>query len=350
MPKDHLRIGIAAVLAPDQAQRIVDADERFEVNYDQELLPPRRFASDTEGDNAGWKRTPEQQARYEELCTNAEALFGLPDTSPKSLRAVVEKAPDLIWVHTMAAGGGSQVRAADLAQEDLDRIEFTTSAGVHADPLAEYAVFGVLCGVKELDKFQELQVRKEWAMRWPIRQVADMTVMVVGMGNIGRTVAKRFLDLGATVIGVARSAHEAGNVKMYTSDRIVEAAAQADALINCLPGAVGTEGLISAEVLAAVRPNCVIVSLGRGNCIDEQAMIAGLQLGHLRFAALDVTASEPLAVTSPLWEMKNVLISPHAMALSDKESDRIVDLFIANAKALLDGRPMLNVVNKQYFY
>lgn len=347
---EHLRIAIAAVLTPELAARLAAADERFEVDFHPELLPAQRFASDSEGDKASFHRSPDEQARYEAMCNSADALFGLPDNSSKALAACVAANPGLRWVHTMAAGGGSQVRGARLAAQDLQRVVFTTSAGVHAAPLAEYALFGALCGVKGLPRLLDQQARKEWTVRWPVRQIADLTVLVVGMGNIGREVAARFLELGAEVVGANRSLREVPGVEMHLIDDLADLAPRADVLVNCLPGAVGTEGLISAEVLGALPQGATLVSLGRGNCIDEPALIEGLSSGPIGFAALDVTAHEPLSPESPLWTLPNVLISPHTMALSDKELDRILDLFIDNAKALLEGRRLRNVVNTELFY
>jgi len=137
---------------------------------------------------------------------------------------------------------------------------------------------------------------------------------------------------------------------MHVTADLIEVATRADAIINCLPGAIGTDKLISADVLAATPPGVIVVSLGRGTCVDEDAMIANLRSGHISFAALDVFDKEPLPADSPLWDFPNVLLSPHMIALSVHETDRIIDLFIDNAKALLDGAPMRNLLNKKLFY
>jgi len=252
----------------------------------------------------------------------------------------------------MAAGGGSQVKAANLTKEELRRVIFTTSAGVHAGTLAEFALFGVLAGAKELPRLQADKQRHYWpTSRRTMGMVSDMTVVVVGMGAIGQECAKRFSELGATVIGVNRSIKPVEAVeRLYTSDQIVEAAQGADALINALPGAVGTDDLISREVLEALAPGAIIASVGRGQCIEEDAMIELLTSGHLGFAALDVAKTEPLPADSPLWDLPNVVISPHTAANSAKEDSRIADLFIENLHAFLDGKPMRNVVNTELFY
>ncbi|MDR2619948.1 MAG: D-2-hydroxyacid dehydrogenase [Propionibacteriaceae bacterium] len=343
-----LKTVIGSTPSADVLERLRN-DPAIDLVYVKELYAPQRFVSDWEGDPT-FQRSAEQQAQYEQLLSEAEVLFGIPDSRPSLLRKIVPLNPQLKWVHTMAAGGGGQVRMAKLDPADLARITFTTSAGAHAKTLAEYAVFGVLCGAKELPKLQSLQREHVWGTRWATKHIDEMTICVVALGEIGRQVADYFLHMGAQVIGVNRSVREVPGVEVHGVDELAACAARSDAIINCLPGAVGTEKLISAEVLAAAKPGVIIVSLGRGSCIDEEAMIAGLQSGHIGYAALDVVAQEPLDPASPLWDLPNVLISPHTIALSAKEEDRVVDIFLENAHALIAGTPMRNLMNKELFY
>jgi len=343
-----LRVAVGVPLAPDLVERIA-AEERLDVAYEPELYPPRVYASDLYGP-PGWRATPEQEARFLAPFERAHILLGIPRNRPSLLARVVPGNPDLLWVHTTVAGGGGQVRAANLAPADLARVIYTTSAGCHAETLAEYAVFGVMCGAKELPAMQAAQRRHEWGAHRPLRHLGEMTVVVVGMGGIGRATAERFGQFGATVIGVNRTMREVPGVEMHRSGDLIEVVTRADAIINCLPGAVGTDNLIGADVLAAAKPGCIVVSLGRGSCLDEDALVAGLTSGHLAFAALDVTATEPLPGDSPLWDLPNVLITPHTAALSVHEAERVVDVFLDNVHRLLDGRPLRNLMDKELFY
>lgn len=344
-----LRIVIANLLAPELAERIKAADDRFDVVYRPDLFAPLRFPSDWTGEK-GWQRTDEQQAELDDLLLGADVLFSIPDNSAKKLRWVAEHNDHLKLVQTIAAGGGAQVRSANLAPDDLARIEFTTSAGTHTTPLSEFAILGALFGLKDLPRLQADQARHVWSGKFPLRELCDQTVVIVGMGSIGIDVADKFNAFGSTVIGVNRSKKDVPNVEMHTTDALLAQAARADILVNALPAAVGTDKLISREVLEALPKGAIIISVGRGNCIDEEAMIELLQSGHLGFAALDVFAKEPLPAESPLWDLPNVFISPHTMALVPKEADRVVDVFIGNAKALLDGQPLRNQVDKVLFY
>lgn len=350
MTLDRLRVAVVTPLTDEHADLIRQADPRIDVVLEPDLLPPMRFPGDHNGE-PGFSRTPEQQVRFEQLCDSADALYGIPDTDPASLARTAAANPELKWVHTMAAGGGSQVKAAQLPQDQLERIEFTTSAGAHSQTLAEFAVFGVMCGAKDLPKLQSLQKDRTWADRWAMRQVFQMTVLVVGMGHIGRDTAKLFSALGARVIGVNRTVRdEQGVEQVYPVDQLAEVIGQADAVVNCLPEATDTTGLISAEVLASLKPGAIFVSTGRGTCVDEQALVAALQDGRISFAALDVFAVEPLPAESPLWAMDNVVIAPHTGALNAQEDELIAKLFAENARRLLDGEELLNRVDKVKFY
>jgi phosphoglycerate dehydrogenase-like enzyme len=306
------------------------------------------------GDHAGdpeFTRTPEQQQRFDTLVDTAEVLYGIPDESPTALRRTVTANPTLRWVQAMAAGGGGQVKAAGLTSEELHRIAFSTSAGVHAAALAEYAVFGLMAGAKDLPRLLDQQSRQEWSGRWPMRQLSEQTVLVVGLGSIGRAVARAVSGLGARVLGVNRSIGPvAGVEKVFLPAELAHAVSQADAVVVTLPGTDATHQVVSADVFTQVRPGTTLVSIGRGTVIDELALIDALQDGRIGFAALDVFAAEPLAADSVLWKLPNVLVSPHTAALNPAEDRLIAELFAENARRLLDGEPLINQVNTFEFY
>ena len=347
---ERLRVVVATPLTDELCDLITQLEPRIDLVCEQDLLPPMRWAGDHEGDPT-FSRTPEEQERFEELLGTAEALYGIPDTNPALLAKIVERNADLRWVHTMAAGGGGQIRAANLSDEDLERVLVTTSAGPHSDPLAEFAVFGALAGVKDLPRLLADQAAKRWPERWMMRHLRHMTVCVVALGAIGRGVVQRFHALGATVIGVNRSQRDVEGVsKLYPTADIAEAVASADIVVNTAPGTDATLGLIGRELFAAMKPNSIVVNVGRGTVIDEEALIDALRDGTVGYAALDVFAAEPLAEDSPLWEMPNVMVSPHTAGLDAEEDELIARLFAHNATALLDGEPVTNPLNTTDFY
>ncbi|MFC6354601.1 D-2-hydroxyacid dehydrogenase [Luethyella okanaganae] len=347
---NRLRVVAATPLSDADGERITRLESRIDLVLEHELLPPMRHPADFSGDPS-FARTPAQQARFDQLVDSADALYGIPDVDPRALSRTVQANLALRWVHTMAAGGGAQVRAASLSAEQLERVVFTTSAGVHGGPLAEFAVFGVLAGAKTLPRLLAQQRAHAWTGRWTMGQISEQTILLLGLGGIGGEVAVRLSSLGATVIGVSRSGRPVSGVtRVVHPDRMVDEIAGADAIVTTLPGTEATECLIGEDFLSRVKHGVTIVNVGRGTVIDEEALIAALVDGRVGFAALDVFAVEPLAADSLLWELENVLVSPHTAALNAAEDRRIAELFAENATRLLDGRELRNRVDTVEFY
>ncbi len=340
-----VRVVIATPLAPELCERIAAVDPRVEVVVDQELLPPMRHPADFSGEPS-FSRTSEQQARFDEMVDSAEVLYGIPDVKPAALARTVEANPKLRWVMTMAAGGGSQVVAADLPAASFERIVFSTSAGAHGIPLAEWAVFGIFAGCKELPRLQRQQRAHEWPTRIVGRPIEGSTVLIAGLGGIGQQVAKRCRALGMKVLGVKRSVSDVDHVdEVHALDDLASIVGRADHIVLTLPGTVQTEKLVNAELLAKAKPGVTVVNVGRGTVIDQDALIGALQSGQVGFAALDVFEREPLEADSPLWDLDNALLSPHSGGLDSKEDARICEIFCDNLRAYLAGRPLSNLVD-----
>jgi phosphoglycerate dehydrogenase-like enzyme len=346
---DRLRVAIAAPVPPGLTELITSREPRLDLLYEPELLPPMRHPADFTGDPA-FRRTKAQQDVYEELIDKADALYGIPDVDADALRRTVRANPELRWVHTMAAGGGATVKAAQLTEDELRRVIFTSSAGVHRDPLAEFALFGVLAGAKQLPRLLAQQEARDWSDRWLMGQLSEQTVLVVGLGGIGTRVVELLAAFGARIIGTSRRPRDLPAIEVIHPDEIAAVAGRVDAVVSTLPGTDATTGLLGSAFFAALKPGATVVNVGRGTVIDEPALIAALQSGQVGYAVLDVFAVEPLPVDSPLWSMPNVLVSPHSAALSVHEDRRIAELFCDNATRLLDDRPLLNVIDPVEFY
>jgi len=347
---DRLSVAIAAPVPPDVPELLRQREPRIELRYDPDVLPPMRHPADFAGDPS-FTRTEQQQRRYEELLDGADALYGIPDVDAAALRRVVEANTHLRWVHTMAAGGGATVKAAGLTDEQLNEVIFTSSAGVHSGPLAEFAIFGVLAGAKDLPRLTRQQAERAWSGRWMMGQLAELTMLVIGLGGIGRRVVELLAPFGGTILGTSRREVRVDGVdEVVHPNQLVEVAGRVDAVISTLPGTDATAGLLGGDFFAALKPGATVVNVGRGTVIDETALIDALHTGHVGFAALDVFATEPLPPESPLWSLPNVLISPHTAALSKHEDRRIAEVFCDNATRLLDGQPLRNVINTEEFY
>ncbi|MFF7308914.1 NAD(P)-dependent oxidoreductase [Streptomyces sp. NPDC008137] len=349
-PPSRLRVAVAAPLSEENCARIRELEPRIDLVVDQRLLPPMRWPADYAGD-PDWRRTPGQQRAYEAAIDSADALYGIPDVDPAALARAVRANPRLRWVHTMAAGGGGQVKAAGLDAGELRRVLFTTSAGVHGRPLAEFAVLGVLAGAKDLPRLRRQQRDHAWSGRWTMGQVSRQTVLVLGLGGIGRQVAASVHALGATVIGTSRrDVSVPGVATVVHPDRLTETAPLVDAVVNTLPGTEATEHLLGKRFFDALRPGACLVNVGRGSVVDETALADALDSGQVGFAALDVFEAEPLPADSPLWDHERVLVSPHTAALDAAEDRLIAELFAANATRLLDGHELVNRVDTVEFY
>ncbi|MFS0895657.1 D-2-hydroxyacid dehydrogenase [Microbacterium sp. 179-I 3D3 NHS] len=346
----RLRAVVAVPLPEELCALIEELEPRLEVVRDHDLMPPMRGPADWTGDPAH-RRTDVQQKAFDEMVDSADVLFGIPDVDAAALARTVRANPRLRWVMTTAAGGGSTVKAAGLDRTDLDRVVFTTSAGVHGGTLAEFAVFAVLAGAKGLPRLLADQRRRTWPDRWEMRQIDEMTVLVVGLGGIGAECARRFAALGARVWGTTRSGEPVDGVdRLVPLDRLVDAVREVDAIVVTLPGTDQTRHLIGTDALEAVKPGAILTNVGRGSVVDEAALLAALDDGRISFAGLDVFENEPLDAASPLWTHPSVLVSPHTAALSSKEEERIARRFAENAARLLDDQPLRAVVDTVEFY
>jgi phosphoglycerate dehydrogenase-like enzyme len=343
---------IASPLEAELAARIQAADPRAEVAFEPDLLPPARYPGDHRGDPS-FARDAEGEARWRALLDRAEVLFGVPEDSTEGLAEVVNGLPRLRWVHATSAGAGEQVRKAGLSPEALKRVVITTSSGVHAVPLAEFAILGLLAMAKELPRLIEDQRARAWPeVRRPVRELSGQTLFLLGLGEIGREVARLGKALGMRTVGFRRTEGPPPEHvdEVHGPQRLPELAHRADTMVVSLPLTDQTAGLIDRATIERLPASCIFVNIGRGGVVDEPALVDALRERRIAGAVLDVFATEPLPDSSPLWTLPNVLVTPHAAALSARENERIVELFVDNLGRYLDGRPLRNVVEPGLFY
>jgi phosphoglycerate dehydrogenase-like enzyme len=343
---------IASPLEAELVARIREAEPRAEVVYEPDLLPPARYAADHRGDPA-FGRDAEAEARWRDLLGRAEVLFGVPGDTTEGLADAVTNLPRLRWVHATSAGAGEQVRKAALPAEALERVTITTSSGVHAVPLAEFSVLGLLAIAKELPRFVEDQRAMAWPeVRRPLRELSGQTLFLLGLGEIGREVARLAKALGMRTVGFRRTEGPPPDWvdEVHGPERLPELAGQADAMVVSLPLTEQTAGLVDRATIERLPASCIFVNVGRGGVVDEPALIDALRDRRIAGAVLDVFATEPLPEDSPLWAMDNVLVTPHAAALSARENERITELFVDNLRRYLDGQPLRKVVEPGVYY
>ena len=318
-------------------EQIRDVDRnRVRVVHEPDLIPRARFAADHTGlrpdlDAAGVER-------WLAILGSADVLLDVDWYAPADLP---RNAPNLRWVQATRSGVGEHLREAGL---DRSSIVFTNCAGVHATPLTEFVLLGLLYFNKEVPFLREEQARRSWAPA-PTRMLAGSRVLIVGLGGLGRAVARALAGLGVEVWALRRSAADPsdGVARLVERAAFSEALGDVDALVMAAPNTPETHHMIGSAEFAAMRPGAVVVNIARGTLIDEAALIDALASGHLGGAALDVVEHEPLAADSPLWAMPNVLLSPHRMSIVEAENPLIVELFVDNLRRYLDGRPLRNV-------
>jgi glyoxylate/hydroxypyruvate reductase len=331
------RIVIATPLEPELVERLRRVDGRLDIAFEPELLPPARWASDHIGDPS-FVRTPEQEARFTELVAGAEIVLGYPREDPGQIAWLVRTAPQLRWVQATFAGAGQQLAAAGLSREDLERIVWTSSVGIHATPLGEWALLGILAITKGLPRLDADKRARRWA-HYPVDEIRGTTVLIAGLGEIGREVARLAEAFGMNVLSTRR-----------TEGDLDELLPRADSVVVTLPLTDETRGMFDRRRIGLLKRGAIFVNIGRGPVVDEQALIDALRSGHLRGAALDVFATEPLPADSPLWDVDNVILSPHTAAQSIHENERIVELFADNLRLYLAGEELRSRIRTDLFY
>ncbi len=341
---------IATPVEADLVERLRTVDERLDVQFEPQLLPPPRFPSDHRG-AIDFTRPPADEERFRGLVAGAEILYGIPGDTPDGLAWAVRGAPGLRFVQATAAGAGEQVRAASLTAAELDRVAIASASGVHAVPLAEWSLLGVLAFTKGLPRLRRDAAARRWD-HYPVAELRGGTLLVIGVGEIGAEVARLASAFGMRVLGVKRDLLEpvAHVERLHPPEAIDDLVGEADAIVITLPLTNETRGLISRRTIDRMRDGAIVVNVGRGGVIDEQALIQALVAGRLAGAALDVFAEEPLPAASPLWGLENVIVSPHTSALSWHENERIVELFADNLGRYLRGEELRSRVRTSLFY
>jgi glyoxylate/hydroxypyruvate reductase len=335
MAVPELTIAIGSYLEPEQVRRIA-AQPSVRVLYEPELLPVPRYHSDHSGRRRELSHA--ELEKWRELSASADVFFDFDWLEPESMP---RRCPDLRWIQATSAGIGGFMRRTGLNGSDLI---VTTAAGVHAVPLAEFAVAGALYFVKGIPQLRQRQGARHWE-RYATRQLAGLRSLVVGLGGIGRAVVASFAALGVEVWGLGRdgASHEvAGLVRMITRAQLDAALPEIDVMVLACPLTDETEGMIGARQIGLLRPDAIVVNVARGPVIDQPALTAALSAGRLAGACLDVFAVEPLPPGDPLWALENVLISPHSASTVDTENAALVDLFIDNLDRFRAGSQLRN--------
>lgn len=295
----------------------------------------------------------EQFNSYEnaaEHIKDAEIMLGI-SLRPEQFRA----ARKLRWIHSPSAGV-HQFLFPELVNSD---VILTNGRDVHGPVVAEQVIAMILALAKQIPvavRFQQKHVWAQeaiWRERGGPREIEGATVGLVGLGSIGKNVATRAAALGMRVIAVREHPEKetpAGVGEVLPTSRLLDLLRQSDYVVLSAPVTPETTGMIGRKQLEAMKPKACLVNVGRGQLIDEAALVEALRGRKISGAALDVFSQEPLPPDSPLWDLEDVLITPHTAGMAEKLWERQYALFSENLRRYLSGQPLRALVDKHAGY
>ena len=275
--------------------------------------------------------TPEESR---EAIDDAEiaVTFGLDED-------LLERAADLEWIQALSAG----VDRYDFEELEERGIALTNASGVHAEPIGEQVLGYMLTFERNLHQAARQQERGIWE-RFRGGELAGKTVGVVGLGAIGTRVAELSQAFDMTVIGTKGNPDDAPDAvdEVFGPDGLHEVCQRSDYLVVAVPLNDETRGMIGRWEFRMMQSEAVLINVARGEVVDQDAMVHALQQGAIGGAALDVFETEPLPQDSPLWDLSNVVVTPHMSGSTPEYMDRCAELFVENYDRYLAGEPLEN--------
>jgi phosphoglycerate dehydrogenase-like enzyme len=285
----------------------------------------------------------EWEGRRAELAPRVEVVIGMLPLA--DLRAL----PKLRWLQQTGAGADWLLRAPEIAASELI---LTNASGVHAIPIAEHILALMFVLSRRMHRFVKAQLSHEWFRRGRLGELDGATLGIVGVGAIGAKTAEKARGLGMRVLGLRRNAAKSCPhvERMYGPDGLGELLAQSDWVAVAAALTPETRHLIGENELRQMKPSAYLINIARGSVIDETALIRALQEERIAGAGLDVFEREPLPSDSPLWDMRNVVITPHFAGMTPHYSTRVIEIFCDNLRRYQRNEPLRNVVDKQLAY
>ncbi len=344
---DKVKVMITFYLEQELVNKIKTLDPRIELLYEPSLLGKPRYMNDQHGGSI--ERTSEQEEELRVMMAKAEVLFGYV---PRGYGSEIQRwFPKMRWNQSPSAGIGWGAKRYGWTETDIN---FTTASGIHATPLSEFCLMAMLIFTKNYFHMAEEKARRHW-QRTCTTELRTKTLAVIGLGRVGREVARLGRCLGMRVVGSKRSVEgvEPSSVnvdKLYHRSDLLPMLGEADFVVLIVPETEETRGLVGERELASMKQGSVLINIARGSIVDEGALIKALESGHLGGAALDVAEVEPLPSESPLWDMPRVIISPHSASTADTENEKLTEIFCDNLRRYLDGQPLRNLLDKELLY
>lgn len=280
---------------------------------------------------------------YSKILKETEIVFGWPKTD------LVKKAENLKWLHLPSAGVDRYANHEIYQNQD---ILLTNSSGVYGKPIAEHVFAMIMAHNRKLIDYAYDKKEKKWQRRNEIKDFFNSTVGILGLGDIGSTIAKRAKAWGAEVLALKRTMTELPDYvdQIYLNQDLDKLLKRSDYIILTLPGTPETEGIIGRDQLKLMKDTAFIVNIGRGSLIKQDDLVKALTENWIAGAGLDVTEPEPLPETSKLWEMDNVILTPHTSGFSPTNDQRRFEIFKDNLKLYLENKKLTNQVDFELKY
>lgn len=257
----------------------------------------------------------------------------------------IKKAVKVQWIQSLISGVDFFITLPSLRKD----IIISSTRGIHGPQMSEIAFLLMLSLNRSFVKNIENQKKKVWD-RWPTKLLYKKKVGILGVGVIGKEIARKCKAFEMTVHGITSVKRETEFVDFpHGPDELKQVLSEVDYFICMVPSSAQTKKMIGAEELAAMKPSAYFISMGRGDTIDEEALIHVLKNKKIAGAGLDVFDTEPLPSDSPLWEMDNVIVTPHIGGMSDIYSDQVIPILEENLRRFLKGerRDLINFIKWQ---
>ena len=298
-----------------------------------------RALSDAAGGGATCHRLGQDASAdtYARAMAGAEVMIGWPE--PEWLAA------SPLELLLLPSAGYEEYLTPELAAKE--GLVVCNAGGAYSEGVAEHCVAMMMALVRRLPEYLAAMPRHSWEHLHRHGRLSGSTVCVIGLGTLGSAIARRCAALGMSVVGVRKHADRPNPavLEVFGPEDLDRAVAGADHVVGALPGGAATRGLISREVFSAMKPGAYFCNVGRGASVDEEALIEGLADGSPAGAGLDVFAAEPLPDDSPLWSMKNVIVTPHMAGYTWDYADELCDVFSANLARYGAGEPLHDVID-----
>ena len=318
-------------------------------------LPPNRF-------------NPDFKKRIEEAAAGREVIYTLDRKEAEKYLdrteimigfgfwSLCKKMPRLKWIQSWGAGVDGLINNPELIELP---VQITNTRGIHGDQLIEHIFALILSYCRQFPRIYEAQKKHEWLniTDADVPVICGKTMLILGYGTIGEKCAKTALSFGMKVIGVKRRQTEAKPgirmetaIRIETVDKIQDLLREADYVVNILPGTRDTINFMGMDKFDAMKKSAIYVNVGRGITTDHNALAAALRSGKIGAALLDVTDPEPLPKDSPLWEMENVLITPHYAGMRPDYAELAMEITLKNLDLYGRGETLYNLVDKRAGY